>query len=223
MLSYEDNNAGTQPARDTALSSGKDTRKRSCESSPDRAKKCSRTEKKIANAQTGEEALLGCLKSEMLDSPNAQTGEEALLEGFTIEMLDDPSFEVGEDLLGGLASKIVDASNAKVGEEGLTGGLNNEMLDVPSAETGEQDMLGGLTSKMLNAPSAQRGEETLLGGFAGDMFDDFSFIMDNTVEEELKVGLYGDPEFKSQLSFEIESEFNEFVNSYLVTSDAKPD
>jgi hypothetical protein len=62
-----DNSVEAQPATEAALPSCSVTNKRSCNSSPEQAKKCSRKQKRAPTAQKGEHALLGGFPADKMD------------------------------------------------------------------------------------------------------------------------------------------------------------
>jgi hypothetical protein len=87
-------------------------------------------------------------------------------------------------------------------------------------QTTEEVPLVGLATDMRDASNEEINSQALIGGFARDMLDDCPLILESVADKEPKVLLHDNPDSESELSFEIKSDFNEFVKNYLVDSNA---
>jgi hypothetical protein len=80
--------------------------------------------------------------------------------------------------------------------------------------------LAGLDTDMRDAPNEEIDSQAMIGGFSRDILDECPLSSESTAYKEPIVSLHDKTEYESDFSFEIKSDFNQFVKKYLVDSNA---
>jgi hypothetical protein len=84
-----------------------------------------------------------------------------------------------------------------------------------SNQTTEEISLAVLATDMRDAPNEELGSQALIGGFSRDMLDDCPLSLESVVCKDTTVLMNDEPEYDSDISLEINSDINDFVEKYL--------